>query len=62
MAAAREAAIVPCAGTPRDEQLLSRATVTPAPPKRAVPLVRRGDRVLTPPEQAFADLVRAPAE
>ncbi|MEV0916921.1 LysR substrate-binding domain-containing protein [Streptomyces sp. NPDC049967] len=42
--------------------MLAALTVTPAPPKRTVSLVRRSDRVLTPPEQAFVDLVKAVAE
>lgn len=33
--------------------------VDPAPPRRTVSLIRRADRVLTPPEEAFADQIRA---
>ncbi|GAB3838784.1 LysR family transcriptional regulator [Kribbella italica] len=36
--------------------------VQPPPPSREVSLVRRADRLLTPPEEAFAALVRATAE
>ena len=42
--------------------ILSTLTVSPAPPGRAVSLVRRADRVLTPPEEAFVQLVRSVAE
>ncbi|MFG3258712.1 LysR substrate-binding domain-containing protein [Streptomyces sp. NPDC048172] len=41
--------------------ILSTLSVTPAPPTRAVSLVRRADRVLTPPEEAFVQLVRSVA-
>ena len=33
--------------------LLAVLDVDPAPPSRTVSLVRRGDRALTPPEEAF---------
>ncbi|GAA1726753.1 selenium metabolism-associated LysR family transcriptional regulator [Isoptericola hypogeus] len=33
--------------------------VEPAPPRRTVSLVRRGDRVLTPPEEAFVAMLRS---
>ncbi|WP_327632848.1 LysR family transcriptional regulator [Kribbella sp. NBC_00482] len=36
--------------------------ISPAPPQREVSLVRRADRILTPPEEAFTALVRATAE
>jgi hypothetical protein len=36
--------------------------ISPAPPQRQVSLVRRADRILTPPEEAFALLVQATAE
>lgn len=42
--------------------LLAALTVSPAPPTRTVSLVRRADRVLTPPEEAFVDLVRTVGE
>lgn len=38
--------------------LLSRLTVTPAPPARTVSLMYRADRVLTPPEDSFVRLLR----
>ncbi|WP_346124920.1 LysR family transcriptional regulator [Nonomuraea roseola] len=41
---------------------LAALTVIPAPPTRTVSLVRRIDRVLTPPEEAFVELVRTVAE
>lgn len=42
--------------------LLAALDVDPAPPTRTVSLVRRTDRVLTPPEEAFVALVRAMGE
>ncbi|QKW10285.1 LysR family transcriptional regulator [Streptomyces sp. NA04227] len=42
--------------------LLATLTVLPAPPTRSVSLVRRTDRILTPPEAAFMTLVRDIAE
>ncbi|QIY53516.1 LysR family transcriptional regulator [Streptomyces sp. RPA4-5] len=42
--------------------LLATLTVSPAPPSRTVSLVRRADRVLTPPEEAFVELVRTVGE
>ncbi|WP_341976195.1 LysR family transcriptional regulator [Microbacterium sp. LTA6] len=35
--------------------------ITPAPPGRTVSLIRRADRVLTPPEEAFVTLLRSMA-
>lgn len=43
----------------RDSGLLVALTVEPAPPARTVSLVRRGDRALTPPEEAFVAMLRA---
>ncbi|MCX5207826.1 LysR family transcriptional regulator [Kitasatospora sp. NBC_00240] len=42
--------------------MLAELTVDPPPPTRTVSLVRRADRVLTPPEEVFVALVRAVAE
>ncbi|MET9403979.1 LysR family transcriptional regulator [Kitasatospora sp. NPDC002965] len=42
--------------------MLAALTVVPAPPVRTVSLVRRADRVLTPPEEAFVALVGAVSE
>ncbi|MFE5263092.1 LysR substrate-binding domain-containing protein [Streptomyces coelicoflavus] len=42
--------------------LLVTLTVQPALPTRTVSLVRRADRVLTPPEEAFVSLVRTVGE
>ncbi|WP_433259521.1 LysR family transcriptional regulator (plasmid) [Streptosporangium sp. CA-135522] len=42
--------------------MLSTLLLTPAPPTRTVFLVIRADRVLTPPEKAFVELVRTVAE
>ena len=39
--------------------LLAEVVVDPAPPTRSVSLVRRADRTLTPPEEAFAAQLRA---
>ena len=41
----------------RQHGLLAALSVDPPPPGRTVSLVRRGDRVLTPPEQAFVTLL-----
>ncbi|MFD1933349.1 MULTISPECIES: LysR substrate-binding domain-containing protein [Nonomuraea] len=41
--------------------ILAALTIIPAPPTRTVSLVRRIDRVLTPPEEAFVELVRTVA-
>ncbi|WP_308289824.1 LysR substrate-binding domain-containing protein [Mycolicibacterium mageritense] len=41
----------------RASGLLVGLTVTPPPPSRTAYLVRRADRVLTPPEEAFVALV-----
>ena len=43
----------------RESGLLVALTVEPAPPARTVSLVRRGDRSLTPPEEAFVAMLRA---
>ncbi|MEV4615468.1 LysR family transcriptional regulator [Kitasatospora sp. NPDC049258] len=42
-----------------DSGRLATLTVVPAPPHRTISLVRRADRVLTPPEEAFVALARA---
>ncbi|MFD7418046.1 LysR substrate-binding domain-containing protein [Kitasatospora purpeofusca] len=42
--------------------MLAALTVVPAPPVRTVSLVRRADRALTPPEEAFVALVGAVSE
>ncbi|WNG85435.1 LysR family transcriptional regulator [Mycobacterium sp. ITM-2016-00317] len=42
----------------REFGLLAALSVEPAPPSRTAYLVRRADRVLTPPEEAFVALVR----
>lgn len=39
--------------------LLAQLSVEPPPPSRTVALVRRADRVLTPPEEAFLAQIRA---
>lgn len=39
--------------------LLDTVEVSPAPPSRQISLVRRADRTLTPPEEAFVALLRA---
>lgn len=38
---------------------LVRLSISPAPPSRSVSLVRRADRVLTPPEESFVAQLRA---
>lgn len=43
----------------REAGLLAALAVEPAPPARTVSLVRRGDRALTPPEEAFVVMLRA---
>lgn len=45
----------------RASGLLSELSVDPPPPSRTVSLVRRTDRTLTPPEEAFAEQLRAVA-
>lgn len=45
-----------------DAGILTALSIEPLPPTRAVSLVRRADRVLTPPEEAFVALTRAVAE
>lgn len=42
--------------------LLSALSVDPGPPTRSVSLVRRADRSLTPPEEAFVELLRSLSE
>jgi DNA-binding transcriptional LysR family regulator len=57
-------AVLPDHATRReiDAGQLSKLDVRPAPPTRTVSLVRRADRLLTPPEEAFAALVRSTTE
>lgn len=54
-------AILPEHATRRelDHAQLALLDVDPAPPTRTISLVRRADRPLTPPEQAFVELVRS---
>ncbi|WP_020389569.1 LysR family transcriptional regulator [Kribbella catacumbae] len=44
-----------------DAGILAALAIEPMPPTRTVSLVRRADRVLTPPEEAFVALARAVA-
>jgi LysR family transcriptional regulator, low CO2-responsive transcriptional regulator len=45
-----------------DAGILAVLAITPPPPTRAVSLLRRADRVLTPPEEAFVALTRTVPE